>query len=198
VSDIEPKQDLWIDDVASELQRPVRLSLSFDRRVMAAIRTVGTSMAHADERNGPGWRWSVTLTPLRAMAVAAGLAFMTLGSGWLFSRGFRPTPAGSVASSPVARIDRTARAVQFVVVAPSAGNVTLVGDFNDWSSTATPMHRASVGGLWSVTVPLPAGRYQYAFVINGREWRADPGAPAAPVDDFGAPNSIVAVTDRAS
>jgi 1,4-alpha-glucan branching enzyme len=71
--------------------------------------------------------------------------------------------------------------------------VALAGDFNDWSTTATPLRPAGASGAWVVTVPLTAGRYHYAFVVNGQEWLTDPGAPRAPGDDFGAPSSVLTV-----
>jgi hypothetical protein len=39
---------------------------------------------------------------------------------------------------------------------------------------------------------LPAGQHQYAFVVDGARWVADPGAPA--VDDgFGRRNSVLSL-----
>jgi hypothetical protein len=47
--------------------------------------------------------------------------------------------------------------------------------------------------VWSTTLALPVGQHQYAFVVDGRRWVADPAAPA--VDDgFGRRNSVLAVT----
>jgi 1,4-alpha-glucan branching enzyme len=83
--------------------------------------------------------------------------------------------------------------VQFVAVAPGATSVTLVGDFNDWNVAATPMHAASEDGIWSVSLPLPPGRYRYAFLVDGTRWMADPAAPAAADSDFGSTNSVVTV-----
>ena len=68
----------------------------------------------------------------------------------------------------------------------------MVGDFNDWSMSATPLERAPGDGVWYVTVPLEPGRYRYAFVVNGAIWRSDPEAPAAE-DEFGRANSVVTV-----
>jgi 1,4-alpha-glucan branching enzyme len=48
------------------------------------------------------------------------------------------------------------------------------------------------GRLWTVTIPLAAGRHRYAFLVNGARWLADPSAPRAQ-DDFGAPSSVVTV-----
>ena len=179
----EGEREEWLHAVVRELRRPVRVRPEFDRRVMSAVR--------AERPRRRGWTISVTLSPLRAVGLAASLAGMTVGGAWLLSRQM-VEPARTLVQQPAA----ATHAVQFVFVAPRASRVALVGDFNDWSSTATPMQPAAVGGVWSVTVPLPTGRYQYAFVVDGREWRPDPAAPTAPVDDFGARNSVVTVADR--
>jgi hypothetical protein len=95
------------------------------------------------------------------------------------------TPGAALALEPV----------QFMFVAPSASHVALVGEFNDWDATATPMARAD-GGTWHVALPLARGRYVYAFVVDGRTWVADPQAPLAPERWFGARNSVLLVNDR--
>ena len=87
--------------------------------------------------------------------------------------------------------------VQFMFRAPSAHSVSLVGDFNDWDGEATPL-RPAAGGLWTVTVPLTAGRYTYTFVVDGERWMADPAAPPAPPDDLGRPSSVVTIGESAS
>lgn len=85
---------------------------------------------------------------------------------------------------------------QFVFVAPHAASVSLVGDFNDWDPARAPMQTAQ--GVWATAVRLPPGRYRYAFLVNGVEWRADPGAPAAKDDEFGTPSSVVTVGGKGS
>jgi 1,4-alpha-glucan branching enzyme len=95
--------------------------------------------------------------------------------------------ASVVPTAPVAPV------VQFVVVIPDAHDVSLVGDFNDWDESATPMAPRGADGIWSVTVPLAPGRYQYSFLVDGVTWVADPAAPRALEDDFGRPNSVVTV-----
>ena len=79
-----------------------------------------------------------------------------------------------------------------MLVAPSATRVALVGEFNDWDATATPMARAA-GGAWHVALPLANGRHVYAFVVDGSSWVADPQAPLAPERWFGARNSVLLV-----
>jgi len=77
-----------------------------------------------------------------------------------------------------------------------AASVALVGDFNDWDPARSPMQTAH--GVWATVVQLAPGRYRYAFLVNGVEWRADPSAPAAKDDEFGTPSSVVTVGGRGS
>jgi 1,4-alpha-glucan branching enzyme len=83
--------------------------------------------------------------------------------------------------------------VRFVLYAPGAKRVAVAGTFNQWDQTTAPLVPAGTGGVWSTTLALPVGQHQYAFVVDGRRWVADPAAPA--VDDgFGRRNSVLAVT----
>lgn len=82
--------------------------------------------------------------------------------------------------------------VRFVLFAPEAQQVALAGTFNQWDAGATPLVRTGAPGVWSATLTLPAGQHQYAFVVDGARWIADPGAPA--VDDgFGRRNSVLSL-----
>jgi 1,4-alpha-glucan branching enzyme len=80
--------------------------------------------------------------------------------------------------------------VRFVFYAPNAHAVALAGSFNDWSTDAAPLARAAAG-VWTITLQVPPGQHQYAFVVDGR-WVADPAAPALD-DGFGRRNSVLAV-----
>jgi hypothetical protein len=158
------------------------------------------------------WRWIVEpralpLSPLSSTALAAGLVGVGILIGsFFFDRGGqtstgRPAVAES-RTSPRSPASDTTRFVTFVLVAPHAANVSVVGDFNNWDAKATPMKRTPTGGTWSIAIPLPAGRHVYAFVVNGAngttQWVADPTAPLAPEDGLGAPNSVVLVGGSAS
>lgn len=59
--------------------------------------------------------------------------------------------------------------------AGSAKSVFLAGTFNDWDALRTPMMRDS-NGEWYVDIPLPAGRHEYKFIIDG-QWCCDPEKP---------------------
>lgn len=52
----------------------------------------------------------------------------------------------------------------------------IVGDFNDWSLSATPMKKLKTGGF-SLTVDLEPGRiYQFRYLLDGSRWENDPDA----------------------
>ncbi len=69
----------------------------------------------------------------------------------------------------------TKEGVKFTYFDPNAKSVYLVGDFNNWNTSATPMERNSEG-LWSVIIPLSPGKYQYKFFVDGR-YEQDPTNP---------------------
>jgi hypothetical protein len=154
------------DRIVAHLRAPVRIDPALDERVMAEVSTLPTPTSG---RPAAVWRW---LAPLAGLAAAAMvLAVMA-----------RPTAPST-------------HKLQFVLVAPQAATVSLVGDFNDWDAARTPMHplRAD-GSVWSAVVPLGPGRYHYAFLVNGSRWLADPAAPTASDDGFGTPSSVVTVS----
>jgi 1,4-alpha-glucan branching enzyme len=102
-------------------------------------------------------------------------------------------PAAALAPG-VAEVSTTreVRLVQFVLSAPKASQVTVVGDFNEWDPAATPMVRRE-GGAWTAAIPVSPGRHVYAFIVDGDRWVADPAAPMAPEDGFGIRNSVIVV-----
>jgi hypothetical protein len=79
--------------------------------------------------------------------------------------------------------------VQFRLEA-DAMNVHLAGSFTNWE----PVHALHqiAPGVWTIAVPLPQGVHDYAFVVDGREWVADPYAPAIE-DGFGGINSRLTI-----
>ena len=81
--------------------------------------------------------------------------------------------------------------VHFVLRAPEAGSVSLVGDFNGWDPGAHRLERA--GDVWRAVVPLPRGRYEYQFVVDGELWLVDPAAHGTVDDGFGGQNGVLEV-----
>ena len=52
----------------------------------------------------------------------------------------------------------------------------VVGAFNDWSTSATPMKRLK-NGAFSATVGLEKGRsYQFRYLLGQSDWENDPDA----------------------
>jgi 1,4-alpha-glucan branching enzyme len=47
--------------------------------------------------------------------------------------------------------------------------------------------------VWSVTLPLTPGRYEYMFVVDGQRWVSDPAAIEQSDDGFGARNAVLEV-----
>ncbi len=73
---------------------------------------------------------------------------------------------------------------------PSA--VYLAGEFNGWNATGEKMTDPDGDGVYTVTIPLAPGRYQYKFVVDG-QWHQDPNNPEETDDGFGGHNSVVIV-----
>ena len=82
--------------------------------------------------------------------------------------------------------------VRLILLQPDAHSVSVAGDFNGWNPARTPLERSD-GGMWTATIPLSPGRYQYMFVIDGKEWIADPLADEETTDGFGAHNAVLDV-----
>jgi 1,4-alpha-glucan branching enzyme len=96
-------------------------------------------------------------------------------------------------ATPRAERADTVWMVRFVFVAPDAKRVALVGDFNAWDREAVHLSRSDSTGVWTTTVALPAGRHEYAFLIDGERWAADPNARTTVRDEFGVQSSVVLV-----
>jgi len=104
----------------------------------------------------------------------------------------KTTPALFVAVMMLMAVSLPALAakVTFQHEAPGAGSVYLAGEFNGWSDSANLMTNAD--GVWTLTMDLDPGTYQYKFVADG-SWTADPGNPNTAEDGFGGSNSVVTV-----
>jgi 1,4-alpha-glucan branching enzyme len=55
-----------------------------------------------------------------------------------------------------------------------ADRISVVGEFNDWDTTATPMILRRPDAEWSATVVLEAGhRYRFRYLVDGKHWLND-------------------------
>lgn len=108
-----------------------------------------------------------------------------------------PTPAAmSLQSVGTAADPEAVVPVQFVLDLATARSVAVVGDFNDWNASATPMERLPGSGVWTASLAVRPGRHTYSFVVDGTRWIADPRAPRATDSDFGKPGSVLLATPR--
>jgi 1,4-alpha-glucan branching enzyme len=81
--------------------------------------------------------------------------------------------------------------VELILNQPQAQSVAVAGTFNDWDLSRTPMSPGPKG-TWKVTVWLPAGRYEYRFIVDG-QWMSDPNAREYVQNTFGSTNSVLVV-----
>jgi hypothetical protein len=111
----------------------------------------------------------LTRSSIIGLALAAGIGSITTISA--LQREPRSQEAAALSSdiigdSVVNRLRDTLRLVRLMFNAPSARQVAIVGDFNNWNLDATPMKRDEGSGKWSVTVALHAGDHRYAIVVD--------------------------------
>ncbi|NLD37122.1 MAG: glycoside hydrolase [Desulfatiglans sp.] len=83
------------------------------------------------------------------------------------------------------------RRVTFSISAPGAKDVCLAGSFNNWSTGKHHM-KSNGDGLWTKTVIIPPGTYEYKYLVGG-EWRHDPNNQNVAYNEHGTLNSVIDV-----
>jgi hypothetical protein len=110
----------------------------------------------------------VAIRPAYGVLVAAGFIFLvSLGPFIRTQRGIAETAPRLL--------------VQFLLEADET-NVQLAGSFTNWQ----PVYQLNqiAPRAWTITVSLPQGVHDYAFIVDGRQWVSDPYAPSIS-DGFG-------------
>ena len=111
--------------------------------------------------------------PSNRLTGAAGGQFFSMGISMRFGGAHAPAlPVPAGVSAPAEALTR------LTIRASDADSVAVAGDWDAWKPV--PAARAP-NGVWYVDLPLKAGEYRYAFLVDGREWRVPEGAVA--VDD---------------
>ena len=199
----ERDEEMMIEKIAQTLRdEPIRKpGPSFDAKVMAAIKW---GDLEKPSRARAAARWftqsrTISLSPFTGLLAAASILVVAYFGANTAVRSMISNAQPSQQVATIGNPDGTTmvssngtQMVQFVLVAPDAKSVSLVGDFNDWDAAATPLMSVS-GNLWSVKVPLTPGRYNYIFMVDGTKLVPDPTAPKAPANGFGQPSSVVTV-----
>jgi hypothetical protein len=197
----EPR-DPFIDQIAAELKRPVRLDPRFDERVMEALNAPEVIPLHPTRQPRRSWlvrpTWTLRVSPIGAFATAAALVGIVAFSAWQLSA----IEETQIASQPVAvdlvPVSNTGEAPlvlhQFTYYQKGLQSIALVGQFNDWDPDSTALQEVSPG-VWTVSMRLRPGVYEYQFILNGKQRVTDPTMPQTS-SDFGSPNSVVTVSPK--
>jgi len=143
----------------------------------AALMTRLPDMPGSWYRHLGSWLWAPRVMHLRWNLAAVGLVVVVVALAAIYL--LRSAPE----SGP--------RSVTLVFVAPQAKTVAVAGDFNSWQPARQPMRDESGGGVWTTTLKLAPGRYEYMFVVNGEKWVADPLARVRRPDGFGRENAVI-------
>ena len=76
-----------------------------------------------------------------------------------------------------------------------AHTVAVAGDFNSWNPQANILEDPDGDGIWTGTLKLEPGRYEYMFVLDGEKWFPDPNALRYVKDGFGNKNAILEINN---
>ncbi len=84
-----------------------------------------------------------------------------------FNQGWDRRPFLKLGSIP--KVHDGVQGVSFVVWAPSAKSVHLVGDFNFWNTQSLPMRNLGSCGCWELFVPFASRGQKYKFRVLGAD-----------------------------
>jgi hypothetical protein len=73
--------------------------------------------------------------------------------------------------------------------------VAIAGDFNSWNPGDNLLEDPDGDGIWTGTLKLKPGRYEYMFVLDGKKWVSDPNALRYVKDGFGNKNAILEINN---
>ncbi len=74
-----------------------------------------------------------------------------------------------------------------------AQQAVVVGEFNNWDPTATPMKRKK-DGRFSIALNLEGGReYRFRYYLDGSRWENDPDCDRLVPNIFGTQDSVVSL-----
>ncbi len=125
---------------------------------------VGLASQPSSESRWRRW-WELIWSPRAATRLAVvGTAALALALGFIAGRVWTPGP------SPFADGEGTV----FAVAAPRADSVAVMGDFSAWQPVQLEDREGK--GVWTAILELPPGRYEYAFLVDGRWVGQDPVA----------------------
>jgi hypothetical protein len=189
------ERDELIERVAGALRPLPPMNAGAAAQILAVVRS---RRARAPGRLTLALEWM--RQPTFSVASAGVLAAASLVIGFVTHRALATLdePVRFEASSPAASASlipvSLTREVPVPLTFDAAGakSVSIVGDFNDWDSTASPLTQFGSNGPWTVTVNVMPGRHLYAFMVDGK-FVVDPRAPRARDLDYGGDASVLMV-----
>ncbi|MEX2110862.1 MAG: glycogen-binding domain-containing protein [Gemmatimonadaceae bacterium] len=194
----EAEDAAFLERVARPLRSAESLDDTFEQRLMEKVRREASALYPERARTQASW-WRreriVRLSPLSGLAAAAGLAgIIALASlgGSNRSRSDSVLAFEERSAAQTAIRSDTVHLVQFVFVDSGASSVEIVGDFNAWTKGVNRLERSGAPGVWTISIDLGPGLHEYAFIIDGSHWIADPLA-AKSSDDFGTESAVINV-----
>lgn len=76
-------------------------------------------------------------------------------------------------------------------IAEGTETVNLVGDFNNWDTSANAMKKLKSGEFTSMLELEKGKSYEFRYLINGKDWYNDLEADAYNANHLGAENCVV-------
>jgi len=99
-------------------------------------------------------------------------------------------PAQTEEPQLIETVESLSREVRFVIDAPDAKDIYLVGDFNEWKLGDGNRLSRGENGKWEKRMGLSPGRYKYKFVVDGA-WIVDQSNNVREANGFGTFDSIL-------
>lgn len=81
----------------------------------------------------------------------------------------------------------------FTFDSPTAKEVYIVGDFNNWAVQQSCKLNSRQSGKWEKNLDLNPGKYRYKFVVDG-QWLQDPQNKQTEANPFGGVDSVLTIT----
>jgi hypothetical protein len=125
----------------------------------------------------------ITVRPLPALSVTVAVVLM-LVAGTVTFRAQAPPVVGDRKSGDLVP-------VVLELAYPDASGVAVIGSFNGWKPEGYAMHPQPGADHWVIEIKIPAGAYEYAFLVDGHKVVADPGATFYKKDGFGSRNAVL-------
>lgn len=85
----------------------------------------------------------------------------------------------------------TVQVTFYTAEAINAESVCLVGDFNDWDESATPMRPLKDGRFKAMLELAPASEFEFRYLVNSEEWHNDWEADRYNPNLHGSDNGVV-------